>query len=81
MRTAGHTILQARKPTDSSGRFIDRTLECSCGRVFATQRCAPEHEGATGRAVYKAGYEAAALHIARVQEAIKTLTAERPCAA
>lgn len=64
-----------------AGRFLDVTLECTCGRVFAAKRCLREQEQATHGAVFDEGREAAALHIARVQEAVKTLTAERPCAA
>ena len=78
MRTAGHTVQRASRQV---GRFVDVTLECSCGRVFAAKRCLVEQEQAMQSAVFDEGREAAVQHIARVQEAVKTLTAERPCAA
>ncbi len=80
MRTAGHTIQQARK-VHTGGRWVDRTLECSCGRVFASARCTVEDETKAAEAVFTEGYEAAGLHIARCDEVWRTLMGERPCAA
>lgn len=79
MRAAGHTVLIALK--QERGGHYCVTLECSCGRVFAAKNCLPSEQEIAKGLVLEEGRKSASAHIARIDEAVRTIRAGQPCGA
>lgn len=81
MRAFGHTILTA---TQSERGALKVTLECTCGKIFATRYCVlhdEEKEHKAQQLAYANGRLEAARHIAGVEELLNTLQGKEPCVA